>query len=88
MDLQKRLDAIEVFRNQSYITYKLLDVLTIVMSCVICGFDFLEDLAVFAKERVSFLKDMFMVDKIHSKIKFIVNRKIQFFVKIFSCKNS
>ena len=46
------------------------DVLTIVMSGVICGLDSLEDLVIFAKERVSFFKDMFKIDKIPSKSTF------------------
>lgn len=70
MNLQKKLESIEDFRNQSYITYKLSDVLTIVMSGVICGLDSLEDLVIFAKERVSFFKDMFKIDKIPSKSTF------------------
>ena len=70
MNLQKRLENIKNFRNQSYITYKLSDVLTIVMSGVICGLDSLEDLVIFAKERVSFFKDMFKIDKIPSKSTF------------------
>jgi hypothetical protein len=40
------------------------------MSGVICGLDSLEDLVIFAKERVSFFKDMFKIDKIPSKSTF------------------
>lgn len=70
MKLQERLESIEDFRHQSYITYKLSDVLTIVMSGVICGLDSLEDLVIFAKERVNFFKDAFGICGIPSKSTF------------------
>ena len=63
----KSFEIIEDTRHQSYIKHKLSDILTIVMSAVLCGLDELCDIVTFAENKAEFFKKHFGIEKIPSK---------------------
>ena len=54
-------------RHESYVKYKLADVLTIVMCAVMCRMSELCEIMVFAESRAEFLAENFGITKIPSK---------------------
>lgn len=67
MDIKAKFEVIEDPRHQGYIEHKLCDVLTIVMCAVICGFDQLADIVMYAENKAEFFLSAFGIDRIPSK---------------------
>jgi hypothetical protein len=70
LDIKAKFEAIEDYRHQGYIEHKLCDVLTIVMCAVLCGFDQLSDIVMYAENKAGILLSAFGIDRIPSKSTF------------------
>jgi predicted transposase YbfD/YdcC len=66
-DIRSKFAIIEDIRHPSYVEHNLVDVLIIVMLAVICGFDELGGILLFAQNKTKFLKEQFGIEKIPSK---------------------
>lgn len=66
-ELRERLSVVPDYRHLSYVSYKLCDILIIVMIAVLCGLDQLNDLVVFANARADFFASNFSINAIPSK---------------------
>jgi predicted transposase YbfD/YdcC len=62
-----KFEVIEDHRHQGYIEHKLCDVLTIVMCAVLCGFDQLADIVMYAENKAGVFLSAFGIDRIPSK---------------------
>jgi predicted transposase YbfD/YdcC len=67
LDIKAKFEVIEDHRHQGYIEHKLCDVLTIVMCAVLCGFDQLSDIVMYAENKAEILLSAFGIDRIPSK---------------------
>lgn len=65
--IREKLSVIPEYRHTSYIGHKLSDMLILVMTAVLCGLDQLQDIFLFANERVEFFTKHFGITKIPSK---------------------
>jgi hypothetical protein len=63
LDIKARFEIIEDHRHPGYIEHKLCDVLTIVM----CSFDQLADIVMYAENKAEFFLRAFGIDRIPSK---------------------
>lgn len=52
--IRKKLSIVPDYRHSSYIGHKLSDILIIVMIALLCGLDQLNDIIVYANERLVF----------------------------------
>jgi predicted transposase YbfD/YdcC len=66
-EIRAKFGIIEDTRHPSYIEYRLVDVLIIVMLAVLCGFDELGDIILYAQNKQTLLKERFSIEKIPSK---------------------
>ncbi len=65
--LRERLSIIPEYRHESYIEHKLSDMLIVIMTAVLCGLDQLQDIVLFAQERVDFFTTYFGIRTLPSK---------------------
>ncbi len=65
--LRERLSIIPEYRHESYIEHKFSDMLIVIMTAVLCGLDQLQDIVLFAQERVDFFTKHFGIREIPSK---------------------
>ena len=65
--MEEYFAVIEDPRHQGYVKHRLCDILTIVMCAVLCGFDKLCDIMIFAEAKESFLRNTFGITEIPSK---------------------
>lgn len=69
-EIRARMSAIEDPRHQSYVKYRLADILIIIMCAVLCGLDKLGDLVIYAKNKEDFLLKELGIESIPSKATF------------------
>ena len=69
-EIRARMSAIEDPRHQSYVKYRLADVLIIIMCAVLCGLDTLGDLVIYAKNKGEFFAKELGIETIPSKATF------------------
>ena len=69
-EIRARMSAIEDPRHQSYVKYRLADVLIIIMCAVLCGLDTLGDLVIYAKNKEEFFAKELGIETIPSKATF------------------
>lgn len=69
-EIAKKLCEIEDDRHSSYIKYQLGDILTIVLSGVLCGLDSLESLHIFAENHADYWKKELKLEEVPSKATF------------------
>jgi predicted transposase YbfD/YdcC len=65
--VRKKFEQIKDERHQSYVEYKLADVLILVMCSVLCGIDQLEEIVSYGKNKSEFLRKTFSIERIPSK---------------------